>query len=115
MIESGEGIDDDCTSIDIYIEPPDCSEHTDEDSADKDGTVNNFCRNQLRANCTVQMKSLNGGKKSPFEDDEEDYNSSVDKEYQPGPSTSPSHSSLASSSDSDSSSTLPKEQPPKKT
>ena len=120
MIESGEGIDDECTSIDIFIEPPDCSEHTDEDSADEDGTVNNFSRNQLRAHCSVQMKSFYGGKKSLFDGDTSD----DETEYLPGPSASPSHLSAAScsdftsasssDSDSDSSSTPHKEQPPAK-
>ena len=53
--------DPDIETIDINIEPPDCSYHTDEDSADEeDGTIDNFSARQLLAPCVVTTSSSRG-------------------------------------------------------
>jgi len=68
---------DDLDAVNIYIEPPDPNEITDEDSGDEDGgLVDNLCCQQLQASAEIEF--TNGQRAGGFSINQEDSNKSID-------------------------------------
>ncbi|GFS07946.1 hypothetical protein ElyMa_003002900 [Elysia marginata] len=82
IVENCNDDDDDASEYDkvnIYYEPPQCQVLTGEDSADKDGVIDNLSRKQLNASCTVTAcNKKKTGKRNLFEVEAEEDNKELD-------------------------------------
>lgn len=73
---------DDLDAANIYIEPPDPNEITDEHSGDEDGGLaDNLCGRQLQASAEIEF--TNGQRVGGFSINQEDFNRSIDQESIP--------------------------------